>query len=258
MRPSTPSRTVRYLGRWQKVVVPVGLVLVGMITWIVVDSGSFVRPVSVQFDWERSGGFRSIYVRHPSLGPLYSDLIAAQAKSHIASEFEKAGWISGKGHWNVQAFCLLYVLGIDHRENWDIETIDPTVTPLMQAARDGDLSSIKRIVASGGNVETRDQEGRTALMHAAIKGREQAAKLLLEAGADPNVSDKSGQTPFLWAAATCQQGLGMALVAAGADVDAKDAGGISPLDYTRCPAVVQKMIAARTLGSKTNKQRPGG
>src|SRR5262249_41418280 len=146
------------------------------------------RSVSVQFDWERSKGFKSISVES-HFGSLYDNLIAMQARSHIASNFEKAGWRSAKGRLNVRVFCWWFVLGLDHYDAWNLEIVDPEVTPLMHAAEEGDTASAERMIAEGANVNALDQRGWTALMHVSMIGRAKEAKLLLAARADPNMKD---------------------------------------------------------------------
>jgi hypothetical protein len=209
---------------------------------MIADSRAFVRHEQIEFDWEQSKGFRSISVGRPHWGTLYSHLIAFQAKSHIASSFENAGWKSARGRLNVRVFCFLFVLGIDNSETWTVEIIDPEVTALMHAAEDGDAAMVKQLIAKGADVNARDQRGWTALMHASMKGRNTEARLLLAAGGDPNIKDQAGRTPFLWAAWNCRYDLGVALIVAGADVSIKDAYGTSALSYSHCKETVQKML----------------
>ena len=61
------------------------------------------------------------------------------------------------------------------------------------AAAGGRTDNIKVLLAKGEDLNTRDQDGRTALMWAAGAGKKEAVKLLLELGADPNARDREGK-----------------------------------------------------------------
>ena len=63
-------------------------------------------------------------------------------------------------------------------------------TPLMCAASEGCLGSVRSLVAAGGAVDAENNDGKTALQAAAADGRMDLCNLLLEAGADVNHRDK--------------------------------------------------------------------
>lgn len=67
------------------------------------------------------------------------------------------------------------------------------VTPLMKAAKSGNVVEIKVLVEKGAKVDAQSRYGWTALMFAAWQGHEDAVRILLEAGADPEI--KSGGVP---------------------------------------------------------------
>lgn len=73
-------------------------------------------------------------------------------------------------------------------------------TPLMLAARDGQVDEIRRLIAEGADVNATNKSGVTAL-HCAIFFSENtdAALALLDAGADINAVDKKGWSPLLFA-----------------------------------------------------------
>ena len=68
--------------------------------------------------------------------------------------------------------------------------------PLHRAARFGDTSALRRILASGAAVDGRDAIGSSALMHAAEKQHVAAVQVLLDAGADASL-----QNDWLWCSA---------------------------------------------------------
>jgi len=72
-------------------------------------------------------------------------------------------------------------------------------TPLMWAALDSDIVSMRLLLERGGDPNVANDAGATALMWA-IPDAEKVA-LLLERGANPNVRSKDGRTPLLMASA---------------------------------------------------------
>lgn len=60
------------------------------------------------------------------------------------------------------------------------------MTPLLLAARSGDMVKLERALAKGADVNRGSRHGWTALMFASWKGHEDVVARLLDAGADPN------------------------------------------------------------------------
>src|SRR5688572_14921177 len=59
-----------------------------------------------------------------------------------------------------------------------------------------DPARLAALLAAGGDVEARDEAGRTPLMAAAAAGLGDALELLLAAGASPAARDPGGRTPL--------------------------------------------------------------
>jgi uncharacterized protein len=97
-------------------------------------------------------------------------------------------------------------------------------TALHFAAREGDIDSVRQLLASGVNINTRSlpdeksptgrgpgyqatlSEGSTPLLVATVRGHVPVALFLLDQGADPNVLD-AGFTPLHWASGTWEGGI---------------------------------------------------
>ncbi len=69
-------------------------------------------------------------------------------------------------------------------------------TELMVAASTGDVSSLKRLIKEGTNLDSVNEAGETALHYAAYNRQMETARLLLKAGADPNKEDNGAYTPL--------------------------------------------------------------
>jgi hypothetical protein len=67
-------------------------------------------------------------------------------------------------------------------------------TWLMEAARSGQASTVRNLLARGAEVNDKDEGGQTALMKAAGNGHTAVVRLLLAGGAEVNEKDNKGQT----------------------------------------------------------------
>jgi ankyrin repeat protein len=71
---------------------------------------------------------------------------------------------------------------------------------LWEAARKGDVATVKKLLDEGLDVNTKLRYGSTALFSACDRGHIEVVKLLLDRGADVNVRDTFyGATPLTWA-----------------------------------------------------------
>lgn len=81
-------------------------------------------------------------------------------------------------------------------------------TPLLFAAQQGDIDSVRMLLAAGANINDAAPDDGTALSVASASGHEQLAIYLLERGADPNIADAFGMTPLHY---TAGKGIAMLL-----------------------------------------------
>ena len=73
------------------------------------------------------------------------------------------------------------------------------LTPLMLAAREGDVELARILVAAGANVNAEGGDGKTALALAIFNGNYEAASFLVDSTADVNKADAQRFTPLFYA-----------------------------------------------------------
>src|SRR4030095_14932740 len=91
-------------------------------------------------------------------------------------------------------------------------------TPLLFAARHGDVVSAKLLLAAGAKIDDVSAVGTTPLVVAAPRVQTAVAALLLENGADPNAA-AAGYGALHWAALRADRELAKILMTHGADLN---------------------------------------
>ncbi len=122
-----------------------------------------------------------------------------------------------------------------------------SVDELHSAALRDDVGGIRKALASGANVDSRDQAGRTPLYLAALQCAEDAARYLIECGAAVNAkaSWKGNDTALHVAARDGCVAVAQLLLQNGAQVDIRNSAGQTPLQFASWfdrPQLVQLLI----------------
>ena len=94
--------------------------------------------------------------------------------------------------------ALLFTLFISLAAHAETTAMD---NRLHNAARHDDVRALQQLLAQGAQLESRDEQGRTALLVATHGNQVAAAKALIEAGADVNAKDNIDDSPYLYAGA---------------------------------------------------------
>lgn len=127
-------------------------------------------------------------------------------------------------------------------------TAQDGVTPLIAAA-DGDMvppEMLRLLVGAGARVDARLTDGTTALMTAALTRSADRARTLLELGAPPDSRNFAGDTALSVACARGDVSTAIVLLDAGADLAAANSKGVTPLHWAVQggePAMVRLLIA---------------
>jgi len=184
------------------------LVVFGVVVWV--GLGGFTRNFEARFEWSSADGF-SVFGLESSeetaSRPLFSgdllwrSLVGIQVEPLLRGYFRILDWQRVRGHVGVTVVRVIPIawpiaLG---REGETLE--DPDQTPLMQAAANGDTKGVQRLLASGSDVNARDQSGQTALIIACRTPHvpPELVKALLAAGADVNTRSRNDYTALSWA-----------------------------------------------------------
>ena len=93
------------------------------------------------------------------------------------------------------------------------------ITELMYAVETDDLAKVESLLASGVDVNARNDGGATALLMAAAYGNGDIVNRLLAAGADPDVGSHRGDSPLASAIQRGRSDIAVALLKHGANPD---------------------------------------
>jgi len=118
---------------------------------------------------------------------------------------------------------------------------------LHEAAESGDVVALRRLVASGADVNEPDLNGERPLHRAAGYGSVAAVRTLVELGAGKNVKDFRGATPLHYAAHKGQADAAKLLVELGADKEARSDDGATPLHYAAGQGKVAAILVLMEL-----------
>ena len=93
------------------------------------------------------------------------------------------------------------------------------------------IEGVKKFIAEGGDVNIRDENGKTALMEASWLNRPEIAKTLIKAGADVDLQNKEGWTALM--EARYHPEIVELLIKAGADENIQNNEGKTALYYAK-------------------------
>jgi Zn-dependent protease with chaperone function len=179
---------------------------------------------------------------HPPL-PKRIDAIQAyfsEKEPIILSKRTKLNWVFGLASLIIFSMIIggIYY-GLNAIESFDpfanieeeVMGIDDT-PPIIQAAINGEIDSVKNLSKEVKNIEVEDYTGYTAMDWSIKTGNAEMVKTLLENGADPNNETSYGMTPLMTAAEAGKTEMVKLLYSAGADLDYQEVGGgMTPLIY---------------------------
>lgn len=116
-------------------------------------------------------------------------------------------------------------------------------TPLMTAAREGNLEMIKLLAEHGAILDKKSITGFTALSEAAWFNRIDVVNVLLELGARPDIPNNEGNTALSEAARLGHAELVSLLLKHGASPFTKNNDNLMPVDLTRNPEIKSILLS---------------
>ena len=104
-------------------------------------------------------------------------------------------------------------------------------TPLLQAALEGDLSVVRRLVEAGSNLYAVNNDFNGVLFNACYADRPDIIRVLVEAGADINDINEEGTTPLMYAASAGRIACVAVLLELGSDASRRNEDGFQAVEY---------------------------
>lgn len=133
------------------------------------------------------------------------------------------------------------------------------ITPLMKAAKKGDLNEAKRLIKAGADVNEKDVWGTSALVVAVKHGRKDVVRELLKADADTEVRVGTGWTSLMLAVEQSNVEIVKLLLRYGADINAKnDRGETSILNAVQEEKDIPVLRVLIKHGADVNEQENHG
>ncbi len=130
--------------------------------------------------------------------------------------------------------------------------VDPRVTRLADAFRDGDRAAIARAAVDPAAINAFGADGQTPLLAAALYGTADDVRGLIAKGADVNLAGDDGLTPLLLSAADTAKI--KALLDAGADPNRRSADGRTALHVAAQRGATDAVRLLLARGASTNYQ----
>lgn len=130
------------------------------------------------------------------------------------------------------------------------------VSDIHMAALEGDVVSLQRLIADGGNIHETDVMGGTPLYYAAKNGHLKAVMLLLQHGAHVDATTSKGYTPLMVAAADNFHDVVKVLLDNGANADLREVKGYTAREIAAArdhTETVQILEAAVIANNKTKR-----
>ena len=130
-------------------------------------------------------------------------------------------------------------------------------TALSNAARAGDVATLRSLLDSGADANRRDANGNRPLLEAVAAGHADAARALLRAGADPNLTSSGGRTPLIEAALGGRIEIARLLISEGANVNLAERDAGTPLEAAEREGHAELAALLRSSGARASGRSVG-
>lgn len=126
------------------------------------------------------------------------------------------------------------------------------VTPLMRASAEGDVAILRKLIASGAELNAVNGDGNNAIWLACVSGCLDTIELLVSAGANINNRNQEGATALIYAASAGKEAVVEKLLRLGADPTPLTLDGFSALDLAStqdCLAILRAHARSRGVSA---------
>jgi Ankyrin repeats (3 copies) len=188
------------------------LLVVCTVVWIAPEG--FTRNLDAHFEWNSADGFSVFRLQawdeassswRPAGSSAVQSMVEVEIQPLLHNYFKLNDWQKMNGDVGVKLTRIIPMA-------WPValgsggETLeDPDQTPLMRAAAQGDLKTVRQLLTdgTGAGVNDLDQGGQSALMLACQNPRTSPdlVKALIAAGANVNLRGRNGYSALAWAVA---------------------------------------------------------
>ena len=123
------------------------------------------------------------------------------------------------------------------------------LTALMIASLNGNTEDVEVLLRRGAEIDSGDNDGRSALVHASRRGHIDVARLLLKHGAHLDRQDNEGCTPLMVACCNGHKEMASFLIDSGASMQLKNYDGKTAYDFAlekNCTDILQFFTKLRT------------
>lgn len=129
---------------------------------------------------------------------------------------------------------------------------------LMRSINTEDVATVRWLLDSGLDPNSRDSAGSLPLVEASFKGTPEVVELLLGKGADPRSRSRNGITPIMAAAMQSHAGIVRRLTRSGGDINVHGNDGSTPLIYAATQGDRNLVNTLLSLGADVNATRGDG
>jgi len=188
------------------------LLAVCALVWV--GPEGFTRNLDAHFEWNSADGFNVFRLQawdeaagtwHPAGSSALQSIVEIEIQPLLHNYFKLNDWQKMNGDISVKVAKIIPIA-------WPValgsggETLeDPDETPLMRAAVQGDLKTVRQLLSetTSAGVNALDQGGQSALILACQnpKTSPDVVKALIAAGANVNLRSRNGYTALTWALA---------------------------------------------------------
>ena len=121
----------------------------------------------------------------------------------------------------------------------DVHALTKNEKAFLEAAKNGDIETIRYLINSEVDIDVQDEYGATALIRSSLFGHFDIVKLLVSEGAYIDIKNNNGDTALMIASSNGNLNIVKLLVSEGAYIYTKNNySGLTAIDYSKSPEIL--------------------